>query len=356
MEKKKKRPLRRELSHAGAQSPFSRQLAGDPLRLRDRDSRLGDCDRLLPLAGPAEFDRDRSRDRLRDELFLSSFLATFPFSSPLPGEAERDFPRLPLRLRLDFFGDSSFDFLRLRERLSRSLTGDLERLREYPLLLVGDLERDALLDFRPPLPLPGDFDRLRLNDFLSALPSDRLRLRDFRSLLADRDRLWLDGLLRFLLGEPLRLRLAAFSSSLLLLAAEWLRLRLGCLRSLLPERLRRLGDRERLRDLRRVAGDLERDSLERRLREALLERRLTERERLREALRERRRFCGLRLLRRLEPERDRRLRRGERLLERLRLRLRLLEKLLIGFSSTTLIRRPLISVLSSFSIARFMSE
>lgn len=341
-------------------SPFSRQLAGEPLRLRDRDSRIGDCDRLLPLPGPAEFDRDRSRDRLRDELFFPSVLAaTFPFSSPLTGETERDFPRLPLRLRLDF--DSSFDFLRLRERLSRSFAGDLERLREASLPSAGDLEREALRDFRPPALLAGDFDRLRL-DFLSALPSDRLRLRlrDFGSLLADRDRLRLDGLLRFLTGERDRLRLAAFSplSSLFLLATERLRLRLAGFRSLLTDRLRRLGDRERLRDLRRGAGDLERDSLERRRREPLLERRLTERERLRErdALRERRRFCGLRLLRRLEPERDRRLRRGERLLERLRLRLRLLEKLRSGFSSMILIRRPLISVLSSFSIARFMSE
>lgn len=141
-----------------------------------------------------------------------------------------------------------------------------------------------------------------------------------------------------------------------MLATDWLRLRLACFRSLLAERLRRFGERERLRDLRRGAGDFERDSLERRRREPLLERRLTERERLRDALRDRRRFCGLRLLRRLEPERDRRVRLGERLLERLRLRLRLLEKLRIGFSSTTLMRRPLISVLSSFSIARFMSE
>lgn len=285
-------------------------------------------------------------------------MATFPFSSPLVGEAERDFPRLPLRLRLDF--DSSFDFLRLRERLSRSFAGDLERLREAPLPSAGDLDREPLRDLRPPALLAGDFDRLRLDDLWSALPSDRLRLRDFRSLLADRDRLRLDGLLRFLTGERDRLRLAAFSSmsSLFLLATERLRLRLACFRSLLTDRLRRLGERERLRDLRRGAGDLERDSLERRRREPLLERRLTERERLRErdALRERRRFCGLRLLRRLEPERERRLRRGERLLERLRLRLRLLEKLRIGFSSMILIRRPLISVLSSFSIARFMSE
>lgn len=287
-------------------------------------------------------------------------MAAFPFSSPRLGEAERDIPRLPLRPRLDLSGDldSSFDFFRLCERLWRSLAGVLERLRDS-VFLTGDLEeRDPLRDF---LPLLGDFDRLRLEDFF-ALPADRLRLRVFRSLPADRDRLRLAGT-RFLLAERDRLRLPLPS-----LLAERDRLRLAGLRPLLADRLRlrlsalrRFGDREWLRDLRRGAGDLERDSLERRRREALRERRLAERERLREreALRERerRRFWGLRLRlrRRLEAERERRTRRGERDLERFRLRLRLLEKLLMGFSSITRMRRPLISVLSSFSIARFMS-
>lgn len=266
----------------------------------------------------------------------------FPFSSPRLGEAERDFPRLPLRPRLDLSGDldSSF-FFRFCERLWRSLAGVLERLRDSAFLTGDFEERDPLRDF---LPLVGDFDRLRLEDFF-AFPADRLRLRVFRSLPADRDRLRLAGT-RLLLAERDRLRLPLPS-----LLAERLRLRLSA--------LRRFGDRERLRDLRRGAGDLERDSLERRRREALRERRLTERERLREreALRERerRRFWGLRLRRRLEPERERRTRRGERDLERFRLRLRLLEKLLMGFSSMTRMRRPLSSELSSFSIARFMS-
>lgn len=350
------------------------------LRLRDCDFRLGDSDRLLPLA--TEFDRDRLRDRLREELFLPPLVA-FPFSLPRFGEAERDFLRLLLRLRLDFAGDfdSSLDFRRLCERLWRSFDGVVERLRDT--FFWGDLERDGLRVFRL---LLREFDRLRLADFF-LLPSDRLRLRSFRPVLADRDRLRLAGF-RFLLTERDRLRLSflvllAERERLRLLSfvllAERDRLRLVCSRLLLTDRdllrlasfrpllmdldrlrlsaLRRLTDRERLRDLRCGTGDLE--PLDRRRRDVLLERRLTERDRLREreTLRdgERRRFCGLRLFLRLEPERDRRVRLGERDLERFRLRLRLLEKPLIGFSSTTLIRRPLSSVLSSFSMARFMS-
>lgn len=343
---------------------------------------------------------------------MPSFLVAFPFSLPRFGEAERDFFRLLLRLRFDLAGDfdSSLDFLRLCERLWRSFDGVLERLRDT--FLGGDLERDGLRVF---LLLLREVDRLRLADFF-LLPSDRLRLRSFRSLLADRDRLRLAGF-RFLLTERDRLRLSFFvllaererlrlacfgllaerdrlRLPFLVLLAERERLRLVCSRLLLTDRdllrlacfrallsdrdrlrlasfrplltdldrlrlsaLRRLTDRERLRDLRCGAGDLE--PLDRRRRDALRERRFAERDRLREreALRdgERRRFCGLRLFLRLEPERERRVRLGERDLERFRLRLRLLEKPLMGFSSMTRIRRPFSSVLSSFSMARFMS-
>lgn len=328
---------------------------------------------------------------------MPSFLVAFPFSLPRFGEAERDFFRLLLRLRFDLAGDfdSSLDFLRLCERLWRSFDGVLERLRDT--FLGGDLERDGLRVF---LLLLREVDRLRLADFF-LLPSDRLRLRSFRSLLADRDRLRLAGF-RFLLTERDRLRLSFFvllaererlrlacfgllaerdrlRLPFLVLLAERERLRLVCSRLLLTDRdllrlacfrallsdrdrlrlsaLRRLTDRERLRDLRCGAGDLE--PLDRRRRDVLRERRFAERDRLREreALRdgERRRFCGLRLFLRLEPERERRVRLGERDLERFRLRLRLLEKPLMGFSSITRIRRPFSSVLSSFSMARFMS-
>lgn len=324
------------------------------------------------------------RERLRDTLSFGAF----PFSSrSLGGEADTDLSLL----RLPRLGEPS-TFLRLCERLCRSLDEAFEcdRLRELSFFrgealrdlrfLTGVLDRlrprvflplpaERLRDLRP---LLADRDLLRLSGFLVRLPDrERLRLAGFRVRLADRERLRLGGL-RFLLGE--RLRLSGFR----FLLADLDRLRLSGLRFLLADldRLRLgtfgfLGDRDGVRDLRFTTGVLERDPLERRrLRlRGDLDGRCTERERLREALGEcegdrlrfttgeceRLRECLLRLLLLREAERDLR-RRAERDLERLRLRLLDLPwDLRMGFSSSTLIRRPFRSVPSSFSMALRMS-